>query len=164
MCVFQCQPNCTIRHLGFRTRWIDDIECGLFSIHTLFGQTTLYVGQVSGDDYERKGEGETQCRLIACSSLKAPRVPAGLTSPSDGWVAINCTICFLNIYTVGRVWNLIRPVIYNLAISKCTSPPLLALRLKVFKWKLATSPGIEPQTCWTRDRHSTIWASVARLF
>ena len=36
------------------------------------------------DDDERKGEGETQCRLIACSSRKAPRGPPGLTSPSNG--------------------------------------------------------------------------------
>ena len=41
------------------------------------------------DDYERKGKGETRCRLIACSSRKAPRGPLGLTSPSDGRIAIN---------------------------------------------------------------------------
>ena len=29
------------------------------------------------DDDERKGEGETRCRLIACSSRKAPRGPPG---------------------------------------------------------------------------------------
>ena len=39
---------------------------------------------------------------------------------------------------------------YNLAIRKCTSPPLLAPRLKIFKWKFTTPPGIEPRTCWTR--------------
>ena len=50
------------------------------------------------DDNERKGEGETQCRLIACSSRKAPRGPPGLTSPSNGQIAIN--ICLLSIYTV----------------------------------------------------------------
>ena len=33
------------------------------------------------DDDERKGEGETGCQLIACSSRKAPRGPPGLTSP-----------------------------------------------------------------------------------
>ena len=49
------------------------------------------------DDDERKGEGETRCRLIACSSRKAPRGPPGLTSPSDGQIAINSTICLLNI-------------------------------------------------------------------
>ena len=40
------------------------------------------------DDDERKGEGETRCRLIACSSRKAPRGPPGLTFPSDGRVAM----------------------------------------------------------------------------
>ena len=60
------------------------------------------------DDDERKGEGETQCQFIACSSRKAPRRPPGLTSPSDGQIAINSTICLLNsticllnIYTEG---------------------------------------------------------------
>ena len=52
---------------------------------------------------------------------------------------------------------------YNLAIRKCTSPPLLAQRLKIFKWKFTTPPGIEPQTCWTRGRHATIWASATSL-
>ena len=52
------------------------------------------------DDDERKGEGETRCRFIACSSRKAPRGPPGLTSPSDGRIAINTTICLLNIHTV----------------------------------------------------------------
>ena len=45
------------------------------------------------DDDESKGEGETRCRLIACSSRKASRGPPGLTSPSDGRIAINITIC-----------------------------------------------------------------------
>ena len=52
------------------------------------------------DDDERKGEGETRCRLIDCSSRKAPRGPPGLTSPSDRQIAINSTICLLNIRTV----------------------------------------------------------------
>ena len=51
------------------------------------------------DDDERKGGGETQCRLIACSSRKAPRGPPGLTSPSVRRIAINSTICLLNIYS-----------------------------------------------------------------
>ena len=37
---------------------------------------------------------------------------------------------------------------YNLAIRKCTSPPLLAPRLKIFIRKFTTPPGIEPQTCY----------------
>ena len=51
------------------------------------------------DDDERKGEGETLCRLIACSSRKAPRGPPGLMSPSDRRIAINSIICLLNIHT-----------------------------------------------------------------
>ena len=50
---------------------------------------------------------------------------------------------------------------YNLAIRKCTSPPLLAPRLKFLKLKFTTPPGIEPRTCWTRGRHATIWANTA---
>ena len=33
---------------------------------------------------------------------------------------------------------------YNLVIRKCTSPPFLAPRLKIFKLKFTTPPGIEP--------------------
>ena len=53
---------------------------------------------------------------------------------------------------------------YNLAIRKCTSPPLLAQSLKIFKWKFTTPLGIEPRTCWTRGRQSTIWASAASCY
>ena len=101
----------------FCTRWIDGIECGLFLIHVPHGQTTLHVGWVwdgdddddDDDDDEWKGEGETRCRLIACSSLKAPRGPPGLTSSSDGRIAINSTYYMpsQHIYC-GRVWNLIQ--------------------------------------------------------
>ena len=52
---------------------------------------------------------------------------------------------------------------YNLAIRKCISPPLLAPRLKIFKWIFTTPPGIEPWTRWTTGRHATIWASTASL-
>ena len=51
------------------------------------------------DDDERKGEGETRCRLIACSSRKAPGGPPGLTSLSDGRITINSIVCLLNIHT-----------------------------------------------------------------
>ena len=33
---------------------------------------------------------------------------------------------------------------YNLAINKCTPPPLLAPRLKIFKLKCTTPPGSNP--------------------
>ena len=49
------------------------------------------------DDDERKGEGETQCRIIACSSPKAPRGPPDLTSPSERRIAISSIIYLLNI-------------------------------------------------------------------
>ena len=107
------------------------------------------------DDDERKGEGETRSRLIACSSRKARM------SPSDGWIAINSTICLLNIHTAKGFGIYSRTVMYNLAIRKCTSPPLLAPRFKFFKLKFTTPPGIEPRTCWTRGRYATIWASAA---
>ena len=51
------------------------------------------------DDGDRKEEGETRCPLIACSSRKAPRRLSGITSPSDSRIAINSTICLLNIHT-----------------------------------------------------------------
>ena len=51
------------------------------------------------DGDERKGEGETRCRLIACSSRKAPRSSPGLTSPSAGRMVISSIIFLLNIYT-----------------------------------------------------------------
>ena len=34
---------------------------------------------------------------------------------------------------------------YNIAVRKCTSPPLLAPRLKIFKLKFTTPPGNEPE-------------------
>ena len=33
---------------------------------------------------------------------------------------------------------------YNLGIRKCKSPPLLAPRLKIFKLKFSTPPGLNP--------------------
>ena len=104
------------------------------------------------DDDERKGVGQTQCRLIACSSRKAPRGPPGLTSPSDGRIAVNSTICLLNIH--------LRKVLeFNRGLW-CTIY-LLAPRLKIFKLKFTTPPGIEPRTCWIRGRSATISASAA---
>ena len=51
------------------------------------------------NDDVRKREGETRCRLIACSSRKAPRGLPDLTFPSNGRIAINSIICLLNIHT-----------------------------------------------------------------
>ena len=135
--------HCTITHFRFRAGWINGIKCGLFSNHTPLGQTTLRVGirivyyrklrlEVGMWDNERKGEGKTRCRLIACSSRKTPRGPPGLMSTSDGRIALNSTICLLDIYTAEGFGIQSRPVMYNLTIRKCTSPPLLAPRLKIF--------------------------------
>ena len=63
---------------------------------------------VAWDDDERKGEGETRCRLIACSFRKAPRGPTRLNVP------IRQTIRYQQYYMpsqhtyCGRVWNLIQ--------------------------------------------------------
>ena len=76
------------------------------------------------DDDERKGEGETRCRLIACSSRIAPRGPPGLTTPirrtnpyEQYYMPSQHTYC-------GRVWNLIQacevqssPEVENFQIS-----------------------------------------------
>ena len=34
----------TITRFGFHARWIDSVECGLFSNHAPLGQTTLCTG------------------------------------------------------------------------------------------------------------------------
>ena len=68
----------------------------------------------------------------ACSSQKTPRGLPGLTSPCDRGIAINSTTCLLNIYTAEGFGIYFRFVMYNLAIRKCTSPPLLAPRLKIY--------------------------------
>ena len=46
MCV-PMPTHCTITCVGFRTRRIGGVECGLFSIHTPLGQTTLRMGRIS---------------------------------------------------------------------------------------------------------------------
>ena len=106
--------------------------------------------------HEWKGEGEIRWWLIACFSRKASRGPPGLTSPSYGWIAIKITICLLNTYTAEGFGILSRPVMYNLAIRKCTSPSLLALRLKIYDFAGYRTPDMlnQRQTCY-------LWASVA---
>ena len=45
MRVFVPMPtHCTIMCFGFLARWIDAVECGLFSNHAPLGQTALRVG------------------------------------------------------------------------------------------------------------------------
>ena len=60
-----------------------------------------------------------------------------------------------------RFWNLIQVCDVQSSDWKVYISTLLAPRLKIFKLKFTTSPGIEPWTCWTRGRHATIWASTA---
>ena len=36
--------HCTITCFGFHARWIDGVNCGLFSNNAPLGQTTLRVG------------------------------------------------------------------------------------------------------------------------
>ena len=151
--------HCTSTCYGFHARRIDDVKCCLLSNHAPLVRTRLRVGRVwDDDDDERRGEGETRCRLIAWSSRKTSRGPPSLTSPSDERITINSTMCLRNMYTAERFGIYSRPVMYNLAIRKCTFSPLLAPRLKIFEWKFATPPGIEPRTCWARGRHATTWA------
>ena len=48
LCICVLMPtHCTITCFGFHARWIDGVQCGLFSNHAPLGQTTLRVGWVS---------------------------------------------------------------------------------------------------------------------
>ena len=69
---------------------------------------TVCVVCVVWDDDERTGEGETRCRLVACSSRKAPRGAARFNVPirrtnryQQYYMPSHRTYC-------GRVWNLIQ--------------------------------------------------------
>ena len=117
--MFQCQPTALLRASG-------STQGGQMALSVVYFRITHHLGRphyvwdeylyserekvevgvivsvtvcVVWDCDERKGEGETRCRLIDCSSRKAPRGPPGLTSPSDGRTAINSIICLLNIHT-----------------------------------------------------------------
>ena len=62
--------------------WVEYLYCILEAVEVRM--TVCVTVCVVWDDDESKGEGETECRLIACSSQKAPRGAPGLTSLSDG--------------------------------------------------------------------------------
>ena len=78
-----------------RTAWAYHITCGT-SICIVYSRKLrlgwLYcmcnclcrVIVLCGMMMKGRGEGETQCRHIACSSQKAPRGLPGLTSPTNG--------------------------------------------------------------------------------
>ena len=126
VCVCVLMPtHCTITCCGFHAKWIDGVKCGLFSNHAPFGQTTLLVGWVVYL-YSVREKVEfrvtvivTVCVVLLCCvgwwwkegrrwnpvpthSLlfsKSTKGAPGLTSPSDGRIAINSIICLLNIRT-----------------------------------------------------------------
>ena len=88
--------------LNSRTACADHITCGNEYLYSVLEEVkvrmTVQCNCVVWDEDERKGEGETRCWLMACSSRKAPRGPPGLTSPFHERISINSTICLLNIY------------------------------------------------------------------
>ena len=95
-----------------------------------------------GDD-ERKGESETRCRFIACSSQKAPRGPPGLTSPSDGQIAINSTICLLNIHTAeGFLYSILEKVEVRVTMCNCFACSVIVLcGMMMMKGREKVKPG-----------------------
>ena len=89
------------------------------------------------DDDERKGEGETRCRLIACSSRKAPRGAARLN------VRIRPTNRYQQYYMpsentyCGRIWNLIQDCDVQSSdqkvyISSPPSPEVENFQMKIY--------------------------------
>ena len=104
VCVFQCQPTALllasgstqggqialsvvyflIMHRLGRPHYVRDEY--LYSVRekvevgVIVSVTVLQCNCVVWDD-DRKEEGETRCRLITCSSRKAPRGPPGLNVP-----------------------------------------------------------------------------------
>ena len=63
MCA-NAHPHALLCALGFHTRWIDGVGCGLFSIHAPLGLTTLHVGQVLYSVLM-----EVEVRVIVCVSV-----------------------------------------------------------------------------------------------
>ena len=145
--------HCTITCFGFHARWIDGVKCGLFSTHAPLGQTTLRVGW-----WWKEGR---RWNPVPAHSLLFSKSTKGATRFN---VPIQRTNRYQQYYMPSQhtycegVWNLIQDCD---VIRKCTSPPLLVQRLKIFKLKFTTPLGIEPRTCRTRGRHATIWASTA---
>ena len=97
---------------------------------------------------------KTQCRLIACSSRKAPRGPPGLTSPSDGRIAINSTIS-------GRVWNLIQ----KMYISTSPSPEVENFQIKIYNPTGHRIPDLlnQRQTCYYLSQRGELYLKSQNL-
>ena len=107
------------------------------------------------DDNERKGEGETWCRLIACSSQKAPRGPPALHVPirwtnryQQYYMPSQHTYC-------GRVWNLIHACDVQSSdnkvyISTPPSPKVENFQMKIYypAGDRTPDPLNQRQTCY----------------
>ena len=94
---------------------------------------------------------------------KSTKGRPGITSPCPTDESLSTVKYAFSTYVLRKSLEFNPALMYSLAIRNCTSPPLLAPRLKIFKWKFTTSPEIEPRNLWTRGRHATIWASAAGL-
>ena len=88
------------------TTWADHITCGMSIVYgrklrfrVTVSVTVCLVLLCYVEWWWKEGR---RWNLVPAHSLlfsKAPRGPPGLTSPSDGRIAINSTICLLNIHT-----------------------------------------------------------------
>ena len=115
------------------------------------------------DDDKRKGEGETRCRHIACSSRKAPKGPPGLTSPSDGRIAINSTTCLLNIHTAEDLkFNPLESV----HLSTPPSPEVENFQIKIYYPAGDRTPDLlnQRQTCYHLSQRGELRESLKLLF
>ena len=123
MCVFHCQPTALLLASGSAQGGQKALSVVYFRIthhqgrpHYVWDEYLFSVLQevevtvtvfvtvcVVWDDDERKGEDETRCRLIVCSSRKAPRGPPirRTNRYEQYYMPSQHTYC-------GRVWNLIQ--------------------------------------------------------
>ena len=126
-----------------RTAWSDNITCGMsicivYSRKFRLGWLCVTVGWWWWKEGRRWNS-------VPAHSLLFSKITKGATRLN---VPIRRTNRYQQYYMpsqhiyCGRVWNLIQACDYSLVTRKCTSPPLLALRLKIFKWKFTTMLGI----------------------
>ena len=115
------------------------------------------------DDDERKGEGETRCRLIACSSRKVPRGPARFNVPirrtnryQQYYMPFQHTYC-------ERVWNLIQAsdvqsIDYKVYISTPPSPEVENFQTKIYYPAGDRNPDLlsQSQTCYHLSQHGEL--------
>ena len=155
--------HCTITCFEFHARWIDGAKCGLFSNHAPHYVWDEYLYSVLEKVEVRVTVSVTVCVVLLCcvgwwwkEGRRWNPVPAHsllFSKRTNGAARLNVPIRRTNRYQqyympsqhtyCGRVWNLIQDfVMYNLTIREGTSPPLLTPRLKIFKLKFTTQPGI----------------------